>query len=274
MPVIIEWRAQIFREGKIRKMIKFSAADLAFAFGRLNFRRMEECSTIIRWLDARPEVRIRDIGCGDGAYDNLIARKGARVAGIDIHEKRLAAARRWFPGDRTSFHYMDASRLEFPDASFDKAMSLCVMEHLADDVLVMRNVARVLKPGGTFVFSADSLSNPGITAEERARHKKKYAVNNFYTVESVREKLAAAGFDMVESRYILSTRRDLGFIRLSWKIDRLPEFLGILKLPAYAVLGAARKLASLPSAGRKRRSSPEGGLTLLVKAVKRRAPAK
>jgi 2-polyprenyl-3-methyl-5-hydroxy-6-metoxy-1,4-benzoquinol methylase len=257
-------------ETKAKRNIRFAPRDLIHAFGRLNFRRREECATVIRWLAARSGERILDIGCGDGAYDNQIARKGAIVSGVDIHEDRLAAARRWFPGDRTSFHFMDASRLDFPDASFDRALSLCVMEHLADDELVMRNVARALKPGGIFVFSADSLSNPGITPKERERHRKKYAVKTFYTVESVRQKLARAGFEMLESKYILSSPRDLRFIRMSWKLDDLPGFLGVLKLCGYAFLGASRKIASLPS-GREA-GSRDSGLTLLVKAVKRAAP--
>jgi 2-polyprenyl-3-methyl-5-hydroxy-6-metoxy-1,4-benzoquinol methylase len=250
-------------------MNKFTSRDLLHAFGRLNFRRREECATIIRWLDARPGERILDIGCGDGAYDNRIARKGAIVTGVDIHEDRLAAARRWFPGDRTSFHFMDAGRLDFPEASFDKVLSLCVMEHLADDELVMRNVARTLKPGGLFVFSADSLSSPGITPEERDRHRKKYAVKTFYTAESVLQKLDRTGFAMLESKYILSSPRDLRFIRMSWKLDDLPGCLGVLKLCGYAFLGLVRKLASLPSGWRRNQGLPESGLTLLVKAAKR-----
>jgi len=188
------------------------------------------------------------------------------VTGIDIHDKRLSVARRYYQGTRTKYHFMDAARLEFPDASFDKAMSLCVIEHLEDDELVMQNVARALKPGGLFVFSADSLSIPGITPAERARHQRKYAVNTFYTVEIVRDKLARAGFDIVEARYILSTPRDLRLMRLSWKLDRLPGVLRFLRLPGYAALGTARKVASTSS--RKGADSSEGGLTLLVKARK------
>ncbi|HEX2695843.1 MAG TPA: class I SAM-dependent methyltransferase, partial [Acidobacteriota bacterium] len=220
-----------------RTWARFSPGRVLYAFSRLNFRRMEECATIIRWLDARRGEHILDIGCGDGAYDKKISRSGAAVQGIDIHEKRLSAARKYCQGDRTAFHDMDASRLEFPDASFDKAMSLCVVEHLEDDELVMRNVARALKPGGLFVFSADSLSTPGITPDERARHQRKYAVKTFYTVDIVRDKLARAGFDIVETRYILSTATDLKFIRLSWKLDRIPGFLRFLRLPGYAALG-------------------------------------
>ncbi len=250
-----------------RKWTRFSPRRALFALSRLNFRRMEECATIIRWLDAQPGEHILDIGCGDGAYDKKISGTGATVQGIDIHDERLSAARKYYQGDRTEYHFMDASRLEFPDASFDKAMSLCVVEHLADDELVMRNVARALKPGGLFVFSADSLTTPGITPEERANHRRKYAVNTFYTVAIVRDKLARAGFDIVETRYILSTPRDLRFVRLSWKLDRLPVMLRFLRPASYAALGTARKAAawsSAPPAG-----SAEGGLTLLVKARKR-----
>ena len=249
-----------------RTWARFSPVRFIYAFSRLNFRRMEECATIVRWLDARQGEHILDIGCGAGAYDKKISETGATVQGIDIHEKRLSVARKYYQGDRTESRYMDASRLEFPDASFDKAMSLCVVEHLEDDELVMRNVARALKPGGLFVFSADSLSIPGITPDERARHQRKYAVNTFYTVDIVRDKLARAGFDIVETRYILSSARDLKFIRLSWKLDRIPGFLRFLRLPGYAALGTAHKAASLLS--RNRPSSPDGGLTLLVKARK------
>lgn len=248
---------------------RFSPKRVLYAFSRLNFRRMEECATIIRWLDAQRGEIILDVGCGDGAYDKKISGCGAMVQGIDIHEKRLSAARRYYQGDRTEYHFMDAACLEFPEASFDKAMSLCVVEHLEDDELVMRNVARALKPGGLFVFSADSLSAPGITPDERARHRREYAVNTFYTVAIVRDKLARAGFDIVETRYILSSPLDLKFVRLSWKLDRMPVMFDILRPAGYAVLGSARKISAWLSADGF--GSAEGGLTLLVKARKRPA---
>jgi len=64
----------------------------------------------------------------------------------------------------------------------------------------------------------------------------------------------------------LSTPGDLKFVRLSWKLDRLPGFLGVFRLVGYAALGTARKVASMAS--KRRTSSDEGGLTLLVMARK------
>lgn len=255
------------RDARTEAAKRLAPGRILYAFSRLNFRRMEECATILRWLDPLPGEKVLDIGCGDGAYDRKIARAGAEVTGIDIHEKRLAAARRYYQSERTKFLFMDASRLDFPDAAFDKALSLCVVEHLADDELVMRNLSRVLKPGGLFVFSADSLSHPELTAAERSRHRERYAVNAFYTLDIVRGKLERAGFDLVEARYILTTARDLRFIRLSWKLDDLSGALVPLRLAGYAALGAARKVASLAPGYAARPSV--GGLTVLVKARRR-----
>ena len=250
-----------------RKIGLLSPARWGRGFGRLNFRRAHECDVVLDWLDARAGERVLDVGCGDGYYDWRVSRAGADVTGIDLHEKRLAYARRAYADDRTRFLDMDAERADFPPGSFDKAMSLCVMEHLADDERVMRNVARALKPGGRFAFSADSLSNPGITAEERERHRRRYAVNTFYTADLVREKLSRAGFDVERTGNILATPWALGLVRLSWRLDDLPAPLIPLRVLGYLALGAAFR-ASL--AARKRRPELAGtGLTLIVQARKR-----
>jgi len=233
---------------------------------RLNFRRVEECSTVITWLDARPGERILDIGCGDGSYDWRITRSGATVTGVDTHETRMATARRCYSGARNEYVLADAEAIRFPEASFDKAVSLCVMEHLASDERVMMNVARSLKAGGRFVFSADSLSNAEITPAERERHRKRYAVNTFYTIENVREKLARTGFEVEAARYILSSPAELRLFRLSWMLDDLAGAMAVLRPIGYLALGVAWAMGRLLRGSR--RVTPVGGLTLLVNARK------
>lgn len=233
-----------------------------------NFRRIEECSTLIRWLDAQPGERILDIGCGDGYYDMLIAQPGAKVVGIDIKEKPLAKAQRHYTGEQFEFLHMNAEELDFSDASFDKVVSFCVIEHLNNDDRAMQHVSRVLKPGGSFVFSADSLSNPGITAEERNQHKQRYAVNTFYTVEYMQEKLARAGFDIEEMRYILATPYALALARFSWKLDVLPKALGVIRTLGFMSLWMILKITS-PFTNHP--ALFQGGLTLLVHAKKKTA---
>ncbi len=253
-----------------RRILPFSPARWGRLFSRLNFRRAEECRVILRWLDARPGERILDIGCGDGYYDWRISRSGAHVTGIDLHEERLAFARRHYEGDRVEFLSLDAERADFPAGSFDKALSLCVMEHLGGDERVLANVSRAMKPGGCLTFSADSLSNDGITPEEREHHRRRYAVNTFYTTDIVRDKLSRAGFEIEETRYVLSSPRALKLVRLSWKLDDLPSVLVPLRVLGYIALGAAWK-ASTVFRGRKAGRPAAKGLTLLVRARKRAA---
>jgi ubiquinone/menaquinone biosynthesis C-methylase UbiE len=246
---------------------RFSFRSLINAISHFNFRRIEECSTLIRWLAAKPGEHILDVGCGDGYYDKLIGKSGAKVIGIDIHERRLSTAYHLYRSEDTEFIYMDAAGMSFREASFDKVVSFCVVEHFYNDEQVIWNISRVLKPGGCFVFSADSLSNPGITAQERARHQQRYAVNTFYTKENVREKLFRAGFDIEKEQYIITTPPVLALIRLSWKLDKLPRGLAVVRVPGYLVLGAIWKVVSHFA---ERNAVHSGsGLTLLIHAKKR-----
>lgn len=233
--------------------------------GRFNFRRRRECSLILNWLDARPGESILDIGCGDGSYTAQVARRGARVLGIDIHPRWLPFAQRHRSNERCSFAHMNAEEMPLAAGSFDRVLSLCVIEHFGRDEIVLGHVARVLKPGGRFVFSADSLSNPGIREHERERHRRRYAVNTFYTKESVSAKLERAGFLVERTRYILHRPIDLSLVRLSWKLDDLPGWLGPIRALGTVGLWAGWALA-LPFSGSE--AEAQGGLTLLVQARK------
>jgi SAM-dependent methyltransferase len=248
-----------------------SPARWGRGFSRLNFRRAEECDAVLDWLEAGAGERILDIGSGDGYYDWRISRSGARVTGIDLHEKRLAYARKHYGSDSTEFLTRDAEKADLPAGAYDKAMSLCVMEHLGDDERVMRNVAEALRPGGRFVFSADSLSNRGIRPEERECHKMRYAVNTFYTPEVVRDKLARTGFDVEDSRFVMDSPFALGLVRLSWKLDRFPGVLAPVRTLGYVLLGIVWEASRPFRAGRPLRSASAGGLTIVVRARKRAA---
>lgn len=232
-----------------------------------NFRRVEECNTLIQWLSPTAGERILDVGCGDGFYDTQIAASGAHVVGIDIHTSRLSFAKRFNQKEHTEYHFMDAEQMGFENASFDKAISFCVVEHFHNDEQVMRHISRVLRPGGSFILSADSLSNPEVTEEERAAHRRRYAVNTFYTKEILRDKLDRAGFELQDARYILTTPLTLALARLSWKLDDLPKALAFVSALGYLLLNSAGRVACEISERLMRR--PESGLTLLARAQKR-----
>ncbi|MCR4410070.1 MAG: class I SAM-dependent methyltransferase [Candidatus Saccharicenans sp.] len=233
-----------------------------------NFRRIEECSTLMRWLDPRPGEKILDVGCGDGFYTERIARKGAETTGIDIRKKALARARNRCSSLKLRFIEMDAEELDLPENHFDKVISFCVIEHLQDDEKTLRQIARLLKPGGRLFLSADSLSNPGLRAEEKERHRRRYHVNQFYNLEVVSNKLRQAGLELERSRFVLSSPLALALSRFSWRLDDLPPILSPLRFIGYLFLGTVGLLAlhlfEPPPEKRKY------GLTLLVEASKPR----
>jgi hypothetical protein len=95
-------------------------------------------------------------------------------------------------------------------------------------------------------------------------------VNTFYTTDIVRDKLSRAGFDIEETRYVLSSPYALKLVRLSWKLDDLPPVLVPLRTLGYLVLGAAWKASTVLRGGKAGKPAAKG-LTLLVRARKRAA---
>jgi len=89
--------------------------------------------------------RVLDLGCGEGATLLNLGRSEAAV-GVDLFEAKLELARRVLPGCR--FVAASAEHLPFEDASFDHVLIRDVVHHLDDPGPAMREVRRVLAPGG------------------------------------------------------------------------------------------------------------------------------
>jgi ubiquinone/menaquinone biosynthesis C-methylase UbiE len=90
-----------------------------------------------------------DLGCGTGAQTVAFRDQGWQVTGVDASEDMLRRAR-----DRgLDVVHADASALPFEDACFDAAVSLWTHIDVDDFAGAVREVARVLKPGGPFVYA-------------------------------------------------------------------------------------------------------------------------
>jgi SAM-dependent methyltransferase len=105
---------------------------------------------VLDWLAPRPGLRWIDIGCGNGAFTELlIARTSpSEVQGIDPSEAQLAFARSRPAACLAEFRKGDAMKLPFPDESFDAAVMALVIFFVPEPAKGVAEMARVVRPGG------------------------------------------------------------------------------------------------------------------------------
>jgi 2-polyprenyl-3-methyl-5-hydroxy-6-metoxy-1,4-benzoquinol methylase len=100
-----------------------------------------------------------DISCSTGIMSQVFARHFKEVVGIDIDEKAVAFAKDNFQKDNLAFHVMDGLNTEFPDKRFDIVVCNQMYEHVPDAWSLMKEVRRVLAPGGVCYFGATNRLN-------------------------------------------------------------------------------------------------------------------
>src|SRR6266567_1545596 len=100
------------------------------------------------------ELRIMDIGCGGGLVSEALAKLGYRVTGLDMSEGAVRAARRHAAATGVDVTYRVGSAYELPaaDGSLDAVVISDVLEHLHDLPTAVREISRVLRPGGLLLF--------------------------------------------------------------------------------------------------------------------------
>ena len=126
---------------------------------RLQAERHDELAERTRTLLApfRGDERALDVGCGTGALAYALAPLVGEVVGVDASEEYLAVAREHAPPGCT-FVVGDAEALPFPYGDFDLVGCLRVLHHVRRPELVVSEIARVTRPGGTILL-ADQLGD-------------------------------------------------------------------------------------------------------------------
>src|SRR5579862_3866266 len=117
---------------------------------------IQTCVERVYGKEALSQQMILEVGCGGGLICEGLARRQATTVGIDPYPGALAAAYdhtlRNDVGDCTYFERGQAEKLPYADGSFSVVVCLDVLEHVDDLQATIREIARVLAPGGIFVF--------------------------------------------------------------------------------------------------------------------------
>ncbi len=115
---------------------------------------------LMKPLFDRPDLNVLDVGCGTGEISSrLISEFSPKtVTGLDLSEINLARALRRFPSDKfpgLTFRQGDAVSLPFEADRFDVALCRHMLQAVPDPVQVIREMIRVVKPGGGLYFLAE-----------------------------------------------------------------------------------------------------------------------
>ena len=107
--------------------------------------------SFLRWLAPPPGMRWIDVGCGNGAFTEMLAGRCAAkdVQGIDPSPEQLAYARTRLAGKAATFQVGDAKALPFADGAFDAAVMALVIFFVPDPVKGIAEMARVVRTGGS-----------------------------------------------------------------------------------------------------------------------------
>jgi ubiquinone/menaquinone biosynthesis C-methylase UbiE len=233
----------------------------------------------VDWLDLPPGLRWIDIGCGNGAFSEVLVERcaPAAVQGVDPSSAQIDFARKRPAARLAKFEIGNAMALSFPDDTFDAATMALVIFFVPDPKKGVSEMARVVRPGGTVAAYAWDMLRGGHPQETIRTELRAMGVEpaNPPSVEASRSEAMRdlwrnAGLEAVETREITVQRTFANFEEF-WEISQLGSSL----VPTLTAMSAdeverfkerVRARTALDSAGRITASGR-------VNAVKGRVPA-
>ncbi|HYW95695.1 MAG TPA: class I SAM-dependent methyltransferase [Bacteroidales bacterium] len=162
---------------------------------------------------------ILDAGSGFGQYSYFLARKfpGSSLLGVDVKDEQIDDCNRFFKkaglGSRVKFEVADLTKFESPN-TYNLILSVDVMEHIEEDVLVFSHFHKSLKDGGFLLISTPSDQGGSDVHDEHEESFIEEHVRDGYNIDEIKEKLLSAGFSNVEARYSYGSPG-----KLSWRLS-------------------------------------------------------
>jgi ubiquinone/menaquinone biosynthesis C-methylase UbiE len=155
--------------------------------------------------DLGPSDHALDVGTGTGVVALRAARivRNGKVCGVDLSERMLSTARTRAEqlgfAEEVEFRQMDAEELQFADSTFDAVVSLFALLHFPDPLKALREIYRVIKPGGRLVVAVGS--SPPVLSVAGMKHRLTALPDMLRRIQG--RQLVAPGFldSLVESNF-------------------------------------------------------------------------
>jgi ubiquinone/menaquinone biosynthesis C-methylase UbiE len=188
------------------------------------------------WLALKDGLRWADVGCGNGAFTDLLMKrcKPKQVSGIDPSPAQIEFAKARMKDDVAEFEIGDAMALPYSDKSFDAAVMALVLFFVPKPDIGLAEMIRVTEPGGTVAAYVWDLFGGGFPAEPV---KSELEARNFpyllppsaeiSRLEPLRKLWIDAGLENVETK-VISVERTFRSFDEFWEITRASPTLALV----------------------------------------------
>ena len=217
----------------------------------------------LRWLAPPPNWNWLDVGCGNGAFTELLIERCAPrgITGIDPAEAQLSYARSRSGCRGAQFQKGDAMALPFPDASFDAATMALVIFFVPEPAKGVSEMVRIVRPGGFVAAYTWDLMNGGFPFITMQTEMHEMGIPPTYPptpevsrVERLRELWLAAGLKSVETHQF-SVQRTYDTFEELWAASSLtssvaPKFKAMAPADVEALKARMRACSPGDASGR------------------------
>lgn len=144
---------------------------------------------IWKWLQPKRGQTIIDVGCGTGNYTVALAKEGIAVVGVDISRAMLERALEKVKGMPVYLIESDAEQLPLKNDIFDAAICVTALEFVTDPAAALKEMHRVVKPGGKIVAGFIAGEGPWAQAYKKRGHSSIFAHARFLTENDIKNLL-------------------------------------------------------------------------------------